>query len=105
MKGQNAFKDKRKRPRFNFVSAVKYVILPDLTGERYKGLASDVSINGLLLSVDTPLEVGQEILIEECVLPYVRAAYKVQRVNVKDENREVGLIRKTASPKSRKRRP
>jgi PilZ domain len=104
MKGQTGFKDKRKRPRFNFVSAVKYVILPDITGERFKGLASDVSINGLSLSVDRPLEVGQEILIEECVLPYVRAAYKVQRTNVTDENCEVGLIRKTAAPKSRKRR-
>ena len=104
MKGQTGLKDKRKRPRFTFVSAVKYVMLPDLTGERFKGLASDVSINGLSLSVDRPLEVGQEILIEECVLPYLRAAYRVQRTNVTGDDCEVGLIRKTAVPKSRKSR-
>jgi hypothetical protein len=76
--GQDKVRESRASPRFVFVSRVRYLMHPDQTGETFDGLASNVSIGGLCLTVSRPFVVGQEILIMECILPYCRKTYKVR---------------------------
>ncbi len=78
MTSQNAAGKSRGNSRFTFVSRVRYVMHPDLTGEEFEGFASDVSIGGLCLTQSAPLAVGQEILVKDCILPYCRKVYRVR---------------------------
>jgi hypothetical protein len=84
----------RRGSRFVFVSKVKYVLHADVGGKEYQGLAFNVSIDGICISVNRRLEVGEEIVITECILPYCRRRYKVRWTDPRDSaTYKVGLSR------------
>jgi hypothetical protein len=99
MLSQSKVKDARKSSRFVFVSKVRCLTHPDQTGEAFDGLASNVSIGGLCLTVTRPFIVGQEILITECILPYCRKTYKVQWTEPTGSGTyKIGLLRTSENP-------
>jgi hypothetical protein len=99
MVSQSKAQDARNSSRFVFVSKVRCLKYPDHTGEAFDGLASNVSIGGLCLTVSQPFTVGQEILITECILPYCRKTYKVQWTEPTDSGTyKMGLLRMGENP-------
>jgi hypothetical protein len=99
MASQSKAQDARRSSRFVFVSKVRCLIHPDHTGEAFEGLASNVSISGLCLTVSQPFVVGQEILIMECILPYCRKTYKVQWTEQSGSGTyRMGLLRMDENP-------
>ncbi len=84
MTAQNHFDNARWVSRFTFVSKVKYVMYADAEGKEYEGLAFNVSTSGICLTVNRRLEVGEEILITKCILPYCRQRYKVRWVDARN---------------------
>jgi hypothetical protein len=98
MTAQDRFDNARRGSRFNFVSRVRYVARAGAQGKEYEGLAFNVSIYGICLFVDRRLEVGEEIVITKCILPYCRQRYKVQWADTKDSvTYKVGLAREVVS--------
>ncbi len=98
MTTQNRLDNATRGSRFNFVSRVRYRVDSDAQGKEYEGLAFNVSINGICLFVDRNLEVGDEIFITKCILPYCRRRYKVQWAKKKDSGTyKVGLSREAFS--------
>lgn len=94
MTDQNDFDQSRRGSRFGFFSRVKYVLHADASGKEYEGLAFNVSIDGICLVVDTRLEIGEEIVITECILPYCRRRYIVQWADAGESaSYKVGLSR------------
>jgi hypothetical protein len=99
MTSQDEVNKARGSSRFAFVSRVRYLMHPDRNGEAFDGLASNVSIGGLCLTVSRPFMVGQEILITECILPYCRKTYKVQWTEPTGSGTyKMGLLRSGENP-------
>jgi hypothetical protein len=98
MTAQNHFDNARRGTRFRFVSRVRYVVHADARGREYEGLAFNVSTHGICLAVDRRLEVGEEIVITRCLLPYCRRRYKVRWIETTDSvTYKVGLSREVVA--------
>ncbi len=91
---RNGSDDTRGGSRFSFVSKVSYVTQSGVPGEEHEGLAFNVSIEGLCLAVDRSLDVGEEIVITKCILPYCKRRYRVRWTDTSDfVTYRVGLAR------------
>ena len=64
------YSEKRTDIRYEFPSTLEYELIPEKTGEVFKGLTVNISSSGLCLYVYDSLGEGQEIAIKKCVLPF-----------------------------------
>ncbi len=80
------YSEKRTDIRYEFPSTVEYGLIPEKTGEVFKGLTVNISNSGLCLYVYDPLSEGQEIAIEKCVLPFPCQRAVVRWIKKVDED-------------------
>ncbi len=80
--------NRRKQPRYNCVSKIRYTVSPEPAEDEREGVMLNMSSAGLCLEVKGPIEVGQEISITQCVASFCCRKYKVQWIMMSDEKFE-----------------
>ncbi len=63
-------KERRAETRYFFSTFLKYRLFPECTGICHPCHTMNVSTTGLCILTNYPLQVGHEIMIEECLLPF-----------------------------------
>jgi hypothetical protein len=64
----NKGKNRRRFLRYDFRAPIVFT-LPNDSGRTFEGIITNISISGLCVSLQTPLNVGQEICIEGNYMP------------------------------------
>jgi PilZ domain len=78
--------DRRKQPRHDYVSTVRYSPHPEAGGQELDGYTLNMSGAGLCLSVGRSLKVGQEIVITKCILTALLRRYTVRWVRQSEKH-------------------
>jgi hypothetical protein len=86
--------DRRTQPRHDYVSTVRYSPHPLRGRNELDGytLNLDMSGAGLCLSVTSPLEVGQEIIITNSLMRVLRRRYRVRWVRQNKKHRAIAYV-------------
>jgi hypothetical protein len=86
MKNRSGGEDRRREPRHFYVSTIRFSPHPVPSHEERDGYTLNMSRDGLCLAMTKPLEVGQEIVITNCLISALRRTYRVQWIEQSEKS-------------------
>jgi hypothetical protein len=92
MKGSSGPDKRRKQPRHDYVTTVKYLPGPLPGSGEVDAYTLNMSGNGLCLSVKKPLDKEQEIIVTDCILSVLRRRYRVRWIKQSEKHHAVTYI-------------